>query len=457
MNQFEDYKKKYGHLSYDEKEMRRKFYTYLEEQNMMIEAAGDTSVTSVSAVASAGGGAILDTTPPPFGVNEFITTWKTDNAGTSTSTQVTLPLVSSGTYYLQADWGDGSKSIIRAWDQSDKTHTYATAGTYTVRISGIITAWSFNSGGDRLKLTGITQWGCMGLNTFQQFAFCTNMSITASDNPASITALGSTFYGCSTLNNIPGIGTWDTSQCTDMSGTFRACSAFNQNIGAWNTSKATNMFRMFLDATAFNQNIGSWNTSNVTHMGYMFNFSAFNNGGSPSINNWNTGKVTILDSTFRGSGFNQPIGNWNVSATLSLRSIFRDCPFNQNLSGWNPSSCTQFPDVFLNNGCDTTVLAGWNVSKGQDFSRMFANNGGDFSLAAWDISSATNMSNFVYPASVKFSTASYDAGLIYWATLNVKLNVPLTIGTTKYSAAAASARAVLISKGWTIIDGGLEP
>ena len=82
---------------------------------------------------------------------------------------------------------------------------------------------------------------------------------------------------------------------------------------------------------------------------------------------------------------------------------------------------------------------------------------GDFSLAAWDISSATNMSNFVYNGSVKFSTASYDAGLIYWATLNVKLNVPLTIGTAKYSAAAASARAVLISKGWTIIDGGVCP
>ena len=32
MNQFEEYKKKYGHLSSDEKEMRRKFYTYLDEQ-----------------------------------------------------------------------------------------------------------------------------------------------------------------------------------------------------------------------------------------------------------------------------------------------------------------------------------------------------------------------------------------------------------------------------------------
>jgi hypothetical protein len=153
-------------------------------------------------------------------------------------------------------------------------------------------------------------------------------------------------------------------------------------------------------------------------------------------------------------GFNQPIGNWNVSATLSLRSMFRDCPFNQDLSRWNPSSCISFPDVFLNNGC-VTDCSNWDVSKGQDFSRMFANNAGSFSLATWNLSSATNMSNFVYSNVSKFTTASYDAGLTYWATLSLKINVPLTIGTTKYSAAVASARASIISNyGWTIVDGG---
>ena len=460
---YEDFIKRPQNWGLPEVELRRKYQLYRELEMLenldfyVTEAAAESSVTSISAVAASGGGAILDTPPPPFGVNEFITTWKTDNSGTSGSTQVTLPLVSYGTYYFQADWGDGSNSIIRTWNQSDATHTYATAGTYTIKISGIITGWSFNSSGDRLKLTGITQWGCMGLNTYLQFAFCTNMSITASDKPASITSLSSTFYGCSTLNNIPGIGTWDTSKCTDMVATFRACSVFNQDIGSWNTSSCTDMYRMFLDASAFNQNIGGWDTSNVTRMSYMFNFSAFNNGGSPSINNWNTGKVTNIDSMFRGSGFNQPIGNWNMISCTNIRSIFRDCPFNQNISTWNVSNVTNFPDVFLNNGSITTGLAVWNVSKGQDFSRMFAANGGDFSLATWDISSATNMSNFVYPGVGKFSTASYDAGLIYWATLNVQLNVPLTIGTTKYSAAAASARAVLVSKGWTIIDGGLAP
>ena len=453
MDQFQEYKKKYGHLSSDEKEMRRKFYTYLEEQNMMLEAI---TTSSSSAVSGGVGGGERPRPVPNFSTDQFISSWKTDNAGSSGSTQIQLPLVQNGDYYFQVSWGDGNVDIIESWDQKEATHTYATAGTYTVTIGGTFKGFIFNNGKDRLKLLTVSQWGTSFVIQSGSFSGCSNLTITATDLPI-VENLGSTFYGCSTLNNIPGIDTWDTSQCADMSATFRACSAFNQNIGAWNTSKATSMFRMFLDATAFNQNIGGWDTSNVTHMGYMFNFSAFNNGGSPSINNWNTGKVTNFDSTFRGSGFNQPIGDWNVSATLSLRSIFRDCPFNQNLSGWNPSSCTQFPDVFLNNGCDTTVLADWNVSKGENFSRMFAANGGDFSLAAWDISSATNMSNFVYNGSVKFSTASYDAGLIYWATLNVKLNVPLTIGTAKYSAAAASARAVLISKGWTIIDGGLEP
>jgi hypothetical protein len=40
MSQFEEYKKKYGHLDADEKEMRRKYYTYLQEQQMLLELVG---------------------------------------------------------------------------------------------------------------------------------------------------------------------------------------------------------------------------------------------------------------------------------------------------------------------------------------------------------------------------------------------------------------------------------
>jgi surface protein len=39
----------------------------------------------------------------------------------------------------------------------------------------------------------------------------------------------------------------------------------NQEIGSWDTSNVTDMREMFHGATAFNQEIGSWDTSNVTY------------------------------------------------------------------------------------------------------------------------------------------------------------------------------------------------
>ena len=55
----------------------------------------------------------------------FITTWDTTktSAGSSTSTQVKLPLVSAGTYNFTVSWGDGSQSTITAWNQAEVTHT----------------------------------------------------------------------------------------------------------------------------------------------------------------------------------------------------------------------------------------------------------------------------------------------------------------------------------------------
>ena len=64
----------------------------------------------------------------------FQSTWKTDNAGVSSSTQIELPLLSGGTYNFWIDWGDGSTTNVTSYSQ--RTHTYASAGTYTIRAAG---------------------------------------------------------------------------------------------------------------------------------------------------------------------------------------------------------------------------------------------------------------------------------------------------------------------------------
>ena len=86
------------------------------------------------------------------------------------------------------------------------------------------------------------------------------------------------------------IGTWDTSQVTNMSQLFMGKQQFNDDISNWNVSSVTNMLQMFQTASAFNQNINGWNVSIVTDMRYMFEYAkAFNQ----PLNLWNVVNVTF--------------------------------------------------------------------------------------------------------------------------------------------------------------------
>lgn len=396
-----------------------------------------------SAVSSGGSGISTGPTPPPFGVNEFITTWKTDNAGSSTSTQIQLPLgvyaPSTGyNYWFQVDWGDGSTDIIQSATDPKRTHTYSVAGTYTVKISGILDGWSFNNGGDRLKLLTIEQWGMMNVATYAQFAGCANLQVNAPDLPTLI-YMGGTFWNCTALTNVSRISEWDVTGVTDMFQAFRGCSNFNDDVTGWDVSNLTSAFRLFMSCSKFNRNLGSWNMSKVQYLNSMFNAATiFTNGGSPSINNWDTSSVIGIEEMFRSaSAFNQPIGNWDMSKVTTMRSVFRDSPFNQPIGTWNTGSVTTMADLFLNSPFN------------QD-------------LSNWDFSKVTNMLRFGY----SFSTANYNGMLLNWAASpTLQRSVPFqtnarytTTGTGNKADDPAAARAYVISTyAWSISDGGLQP
>jgi uncharacterized delta-60 repeat protein len=331
-------------------------------------------------------------------ITYFVSTWDTTrtSTGSSTSTQVKLPLVSTGNYNMTVFWGDGTSDVITTWNQAETTHTYASAGTYTIYIKGICTGWRFNNTGDRLKLMDVSNWGPLVLSTDAAFFGCENMNSTAADAPKITTNnLTSTFANCGLFNG--DVSKWDVSGVQFFGGIanfpngqlfrggmFSECISFNQDISSWDMSSARVLTFMFWNAFRFNNGnsdgIKNWNTSNVESVQQMF---ARNHDSNPYsqqylTDNFGTSSYISLSDT----DFNQPIGNWNVSKVVNMSRLFssnsfgnRNVAFNQNLSNWDVSRVTAFDTAFAsaNNFNNGGAPLTWKATRATVFQNIFEN------------------------------------------------------------------------------------
>lgn len=293
----------------------------------------------------------------------FISTWKTDNAGgVSNNDQITLPLESDGTYNFTVDWGDGNSDTITAWNQAETTHTYGSAGVYTVTINGTIEGFRFNNGGDKTKIIDIKQWGVLRVGKNRDYFYgCSNLNSTATDalDLTGTTKLRYMFREAHAFNGK--IGNWDMSGVIDVEGMFYNARSFNQDIGSWDVSSIQKMRLLFTGANSFNQDIGSWDTSNVTNMEYMFeNTKLFNQ----DIGGWDTSKVDDMSEMFDGAkAFNHSIGAWDTSNVTDMHTMFRGASnFNQDIGSWNTSSVTNMDRLFNNATSFNHDLSSWCVS-----------------------------------------------------------------------------------------------
>ena len=231
-----------------------------------------------------------------------------------------LPLDSSSTINSTVDWGDSSSDTITSFDQAESTHTYTTAGTYTVKMLGTVNGWAFNNAGDRLLIRDISRWGIFNWSEKSAFYGCAGLTVSALDRPLITTdQFYAEFAGCTALTEVPSLGNWDVSSLT----------------------KIQYMFYQSPNVTSID--VSDWDVSNVTIFSNMFNTLLTEVGNLISIGDisgWDVSNGTSFQNMFRGTGITSiDISGWDLRGTTNgnrfASGVFASCISLQSITAKN--------------------------------------------------------------------------------------------------------------------------
>lgn len=378
-------------------------------------------------------------TRPAFALpaDDFVTTWKTDNAGSSNSTSITIPTTGGG-YNYDVDWNnDGNFDEFGI--TSDVTHDFGVSGTYTIRIQGAFPRIYFNNTGDRQKILDVNQWGT-GAWSSMGFAFygATNLSVSASDAPnlssspliygmfaeassfnssinhwdvSTVTNMDSMFSEAANFNQP--LDNWDVGNVTSMGNMFRGAAAFNQSLDSWDMTSTLSTAAMFQNATSFNQPLSSWDTSSITNLSSMFYAaSAFNQ----ALNSWDVSNVMYTSYMFNNAtAFNQPLNSWDTSSVIDMYSMFAEADsFNQSLASWDVSNVISAGGMFYGTNSFNGDVSTWDTSSVTDMTSMFAGAAAfNQPIGAWNLSNVTSISQMITFAPL------FDQDISSWDVSNV--------------------------------------
>ena len=320
----------------------------------------------------------------------FITTWQTDNPGTSCDACITIPTTGTG-YSYDVDWeNDGIYDDFGVIGNIE--HDYGIPGTYQVAIRGDFPRIFFNRDLDHEKVISIDQWGEIDWTSMERaFRGCFNLGYTATDSPdlSQVTNLSRMFSSTLVFNG--DIGNWDVSNVTNLSAMFNGAGSFNQDISSWDVSSVTTMNGMFSFASLFNGDISSWDVSSVTDMREVFLFAI---SFDQDISSWDVSSVTNMRSMFHDARlFNQDISSWDVSSVTDMILMFGDATlFNQDISNWDVSSVTEMFGMFSDAPLFNQDISNWDVSSVTNMGFMFSGTRSfNVDISSWDVSSVTRM------------------------------------------------------------------
>ncbi len=270
------------------------------------------------------------TTVDAAGADDFVTTWRVEASDPKITINTGYMHTGNPDPSTDADynytiyWGDGSSETVN--DKSPRTHTYASAGDYQVRIEGTLAHFSacYNWNpcldddlDNTKKLVSVDQWGTNQWKDMSgMFAWAENMVGNYTDAP-------------------------DTSQVHDMEFLFAHADSFNSPVN-FDTSNVTTMTGMFSGARSFNQPI-NFNTSSVTNMGAFLHNAV--NFDQPI--NLDTSSVVDMTMMFaKAHSLSHPIILDTSSATDMAGMFYDKRVFNQTLHLSDTSHVTNMSNMF---------------------------------------------------------------------------------------------------------------
>ncbi|TMU55031.1 BspA family leucine-rich repeat surface protein [Flagellimonas algicola] len=400
----------------------------------------------------------------------FITTWKVGDGET-----LEIPTGGDYTYSCTINWGDGTEETITS---NTPSHTYGTAGTYTVTIGIGFPSIEMKDSYFDSNLVSIEQWGEIEWKKLENaFNYCVNMIGNATDAPdlSLVTSLEGMFASATSftgnLNNWDvgnvvnmasmfdyatsfnsNLNNWNVTNVTNMADMFNGAESFNGDIGNWDVRNVENMRAMFLGTKLFNQDLSAWKVDKVANMAFMFSLTTAFNG---NINTWDVSNVETMESMFRyAKVFNQDLSKWKTGKVTNLHSMFFNASnFDSDLSNWKVDLVTDMSVMFSGATSFNSDISNWKVGKVTDMWGMFRDaESFDQDLGGWDISKVENMAQMLDRSGL--SSSNYSKTLIGWAN---QLNVPngITLGAEglEYCTEVSTYRDVLdIDNEWTIND-----
>jgi hypothetical protein len=154
---------------------------------------------------------------------DFVLTVET----TTANEPFNLKMRNAGTYNATIEWGDGQSSTITAYDDADLVHTYASAGTHTIRMAGQAGGPLLGFSPDKAKVRTVENFGDLSWTHISDgFSGCTGMTSFRFGNTdtSAITNWFAAFKQCSAMTVCDLTGA-SFAACTNLQSTWANCAA----------------------------------------------------------------------------------------------------------------------------------------------------------------------------------------------------------------------------------------